>query len=310
MNNNLPCSVNSSNVNEQLFGTAPSVEHWFIVECSGNWAYDALESGTIPKMVTEYITNEIKNIENSRIQIIQRDRDNDKGPRFYYANSTELEPSLYEFPIEQYVDILDIDLISVSRGNDIAKYRSDKKLVLVCTHGTHDKCCGTYGVPVYKKLLKYNEFEVWRTSHVGGHRFSANVIMLPEGMYYGRVNVSNLKEIMEKHRQNKIFLSCYRGRSCYSQPSQVSDYFLRDRTGELGIYDIRLEFEKDREYNISVEFSFRDRDIGYSVNSVVLYDSIHIPASCGDEQKKSIPQFYFYSLYPYTPSKVKKTKDN
>lgn len=300
------CSSISESVNEQLFGTAPLVEHWFLIEYNGNWAPDAFESSSIPEMVKEYVLNESGNIDNSRVQLIKKDDDTGYGIRFYYVNSSEFNPSLYEFRLEQYVDILDIDLVNLTQGTSLTDHRTDKKIILVCSHGTHDKCCGTYGIPVYNQLRENSDFEVWRTSHVGGHRFSANIVMLPEGIYYGRVNGTNLEDIIESHNRNEIYLDCYRGRSCYKQSTQVSDYFLRDKTGKTGIYDIRLEYEKDREYNVSVEFSFEDSDIGYSVNSVVLYDSVNIPTSCGDTSLKSIPQFYFYSLFPYTPSKRKK----
>lgn len=300
------CTSISSSVNEQLFGTAPRVDHWFLIEYNANWAYDALAESNIPEMVKEYINNELRNIENSRIQVIKTGDSGDSGPRFYYAHSSEFEPRLYEFQLEQYVDILEIDLVKLSQNNGFAENNSNKQLALVCSHGSHDRCCGTFGIPVYNKLRERREFETWRTSHVGGHRFSANIIMLPEGIYYGRVDSDNLDELVDSHKKKEIYLDCYRGRSCYSQTTQVSDYFLRDKTGKKGIYDIKVEYEKDREYNVSVEFCLNDKDIGYSVNSVVLYDSVHIPTSCDDTEHKSIPQFYFYSLFPYTPSKRKK----
>lgn len=306
MTDKFSCTSISSSVNEQLFGTAPRVDHWFLIEYNGNWAYDAFSESNIPQMVKEYINNELQNIENSRIQVIKAENNQDSGPRFYYAHSSEFEPGLYEFQLEQYVDILDIDLVKLSENNGFEEHRSNKQLALVCSHGSHDRCCGTYGIPVYNKLREQKNFETWRTSHVGGHRFSANIIMLPEGIYYGRVNGDNLDKITDSHKKKEIYLDCYRGRSCYTQTTQVSDYFLRNKTGEKGIYDIKVEYEKDREYNVSVEFCLNDKDIGYSVNSVVLYDSVHIPTSCDETEYKSIPQFYFYSLFPYTPSKRKK----
>lgn len=303
------CSAISSSVNEQLFGTAPFVEHWFLIEYDGNWGHDALESSKIPRMVKDYLLNELSNIKNSRIQLIKREGISEKGPLFYYANSTEFQPTLYKFQLGEYVDILDIDLASLAHNEKLKENTTDERIALVCAHGTHDQCCGTYGIPVYNELRDFGELSVWRTTHVGGHRFSANVVMLPEGIYYGRVNKSNINELLQHHKNNEIFLECYRGRTCYSQAAQISEYFLREKTGKNGIYDIRREYERDREYNISVEFCYEDSDLGYSVNSVVLYDSVIIPTSCGDSAKKSIPQFYFYSLFPYTPSKRKKVTE-
>lgn len=300
MKNNLSCTEFSKKAGEQIFGTAPRVDHWFLIEYTGNWSYNALESSQIPQMVKDFLADEMKEIPNSRIQLIKKD-DNSSSPGFYYANSTEVEPSLYQFPIEQYVDILDLDLRSFVEKESIADYRTDRRFALVCTHGSHDRCCGTLGVPVYNKLGTERQIEAWRTSHVGGHRFSANVLMLPEGIYYGRVNESNISDILHAHLRNEIAIGNFRGRSCYSPTSQVCDYFLRDRLKKFGIYDIRWEYEKDRDYNVSVEFRIEGEDTGYSVNAVVMYDSMSLPASCGDIEYKDMHQFYYYSLIKYKP---------
>ncbi|MGH7884114.1 MAG: sucrase ferredoxin, partial [Thermodesulfobacteriota bacterium] len=178
---------------------------------------------------------------------------------------------------------------------------SDEKIVLVCTHGAYDSCCGKFGVPVYNEIKKNNEISTWSTTHVGAHRFSANLVMLPEGIYYGRVNTENINNLIDSHLKEKIFLDCFRGRSCFSQTSQVSDYFLREKIGTLGIYDIKWEFEKDRDTYTAVEFNVLSENLVYSINSIVLNDAIKVLPSCGDNEARYLPLFYFYSLIPYTP---------
>ncbi len=78
-----------------------------------------------------------------------------------------------------------------------ARYRQQTAHVrdlLVCTHGTHDGCCATFGYPVYC-LLRHEhapatdgQLRVWRVSHFGGHRFAPTLIDLPEGRYWGRLD--------------------------------------------------------------------------------------------------------------------------
>ena len=158
----------------------------------------------------------------------------------------------------------------------------------------------------FRKINENKEISVWNTTHVGAHRFSANVVMLPEGIYYGRVNPENVNHVIESHLKGQVYLDCFRGRSCFSQISQVSDYFLRGKIAKLGIYDIKWEFEKDRDVYTAVEFGVESEGLVYSVNSVVLNDAIKVLPSCGDDEARYLPLFYFYSLIPYTP----KIKDN
>ena len=60
-------------------------------------------------------------------------------------------------------------------------------LYLVCTHGRHDACCALRGRPVALELDRVRPGRVWETSHVGGDRFAANLLVLPTGEVYGRV---------------------------------------------------------------------------------------------------------------------------
>ncbi len=203
---------------------------------------------------------------------------------------------------------MDIDLQRLAEFGEIGNFESDEKVVIVCTHGTYDSCCGRYGVKVYNEIKDEESFSVWNSTHVGAHRFATNLVMLPEGIYYGRVDLNNIKNLLSSHMNYEIYLDCFRGRSCYSQVSQVSDYFLRKQINKTGIYDIRWEFEKDRDMYTSVEFGVDSEGLVYSVNSIVLNDALKIFTSCGDTEIKKIPQFYFYSLIPYVP-KNKQVKE-
>ncbi|WFC98269.1 lipoyl synthase [Malassezia yamatoensis] len=77
----------------------------------------------------------------------------------------------------------------------------------VCTHGARDCRCGVVGTEVYDALKdKVQEHEsrckqqnsqparrirVMEVSHVGGHKWAANVLAYPHGDWYGNVRVSD-----------------------------------------------------------------------------------------------------------------------
>ncbi len=306
MPENICCKDSSSDAKEHLYGTVPKVDHWLLLEYPEHWEKDSLDKSTIPEEVKEELNKCLKSLGNSRLQLIQRELHKEGKINFYYINSTEFEPKTYHFQFDKYEELLELDLINLIENGEINNSETDEKIAIVCTHGAHDTCCGKYGVPVYNELTKVEGISAWRTTHVGSHRFSANVVMLPEGIYYGRVSPENVAEIACIHLKGEIALNNFRGRCCFRQAAQVSDYFLRKQLGENGlqvngIYEIEWVYEKDRYEYTSVEFLVDKLNLVYSVNSMVLNSAIKVRTSCTDSEPVSMPQFYFYSIVPYTP---------
>ncbi len=299
----LTCSQMSSQSGEHLYGTALEVKNWFLLEYSGVWKRDALAQSALPEEVKDHLGGLLSSFEESRVQLIGGPGPSKGNFAFYYAHSSEFSPKLYKFEIEKYEDLLSIDLPELVETGEVEKFSCPERLALVCTHGAHDGCCAVVGSGVYKELLKKEGISAWRTSHVGGHRFAANLVMLPEGIYYGRVNDGNLDDVISSHLRGEIFLDCYRGRSCFSQTSQVSDYFLRKEIEKLGIYDIKWEFEKDNEDYTAVEFGVEGETTVYAIGTVVMNHSVKLRTSCDSQEVKSMPQFFFYSIVPYEPQK-------
>lgn len=295
------CSELSIESGEQLFGTAPRVDNWFLLEYSGHWNKDALVDSTLSSEVKDCINKLLDSFPNSRLQLIKKDGNSSENISFYYAKSTEFEPKLYKFSLNNHEDIINLDIKNLIETGEIRDSESDEKIVLICTHGAYDTCCGKLGVPVYNNINENKDVSVWNSTHVGAHRFSANLVTLPEGIYYGRVNTENVGLLIESHLKEEIYLDCFRGRSCYSQTSQVSDYFLRDKIGKLGIYDIEWEYEKDRDSYTNVEFKVPSNNLMYGVSTVVLNDAIKVLPNCANDNPKYLPLFLFYSLIPYEP---------
>ena len=67
---------------------------------------------------------------------------------------------------------------------------------LVCTHGRRDACCAGRGWPVAVSLTERFPEQTWQCSHVGGDRFAGNVVILPHGLYYGRVTPENAHDLL------------------------------------------------------------------------------------------------------------------
>jgi len=98
---------------------------------------------------------------------------------------------------------------------------------LVCTHGRHDACCALRGRPVAAAFAALRPDAAWECSHVGGDRFAANVVVLPHGLYYGRVGVGDAAAIVAAQERSEIAVELARGRSTYRPAVQAAQHFAR-----------------------------------------------------------------------------------
>ncbi len=109
-------------------------------------------------------------------------------------------------------------------------------LVLVCTNGRHDACCATFGRPLARDLRQHDRRdEVWECSHIGGDRFAANLVILPEGLYFGRCDTAAAERVIEDYQHGAIHLDNYRGRSVLGFYEQAAEYFVRRELGLMSI---------------------------------------------------------------------------
>ena len=71
--------------------------------------------------------------------------------------------------------------------------------VLVCTHGSRDRCCGVLGGAIFAQLKNQLKMmlpdAVWQVSHLGGHRFAPTALCLPLGLLLGRIDVDDCSSI-------------------------------------------------------------------------------------------------------------------
>src|SRR5262249_19603634 len=106
----------------------------------------------------------------------------------------------------------------------------------VCCHGRRDPCCARLGIPVFDALqTRLPERCVWQTSHLGGHRFAANVLVLPAGILLGRVQPEDADRVVADVNAGRIPLDLYRGRTFHTPEAQVADAAVRERLDLTGI---------------------------------------------------------------------------
>lgn len=79
---------------------------------------------------------------------------------------------------------------------------------------------------------------VWQSSHVGGDRFAGNLVALPDGVYYGRVDPAETWPVLEAALAGRVHLPAYRGRSCHGFAAQAAELAVREETGLAGVDEV------------------------------------------------------------------------
>ncbi len=148
--------------------------------------------------------------------------------------------------------------------------------MLVCGHGTRDACCALRGTAVFSALVpSLPAGSLWLSSHQGGHRFAANVLVLPAGLQFGRLEPDEASEVVSRALSGTITLDRYRGRTSYDAAVQAAEHAVRTTAGLDRVDDLRLAaVEGD-----VVRFVATD---GAEHTAVVeRRDGPVVPASCG-----------------------------
>lgn len=188
----------------------------------------------------------------TRLLFVRRpDRRGRSELRAYAATSREGEESLSGLRFESYDELRHLDLAAA--GEPL-----EHPLFLVCTHGKHDPCCARHGRPLYESLAEQlDEGWVWQSTHVGGDRFAGNLVCLPHGIYYGRVEREDAVGVLDEHLAGRIALDRYRGRSALSFAAQAAEHDVRREEDLRGIGELRLEREEPGGRFVFVESSGR-----------------------------------------------------
>jgi hypothetical protein len=222
------CANYSRLAGEQLFGTAKPVRFWLLIEHSGRWQRNAEES--LPPAARAAVERLKTCFPRMRLQLIRRNGREAAGPfTGFLAVSREAGSRLFSFSIDRYEDLGALDIERTLRSKP-----SNRQLALICTHGTHDRCCAKFGNALYAAMRRAAGDDVWQISHIGGCRFAPNVLFLPQGTVYGRVQVDDCKSLVDAARSGRVVSRLLRGRSCYSKPVQAAEYFFRSEVDELG----------------------------------------------------------------------------
>jgi hypothetical protein len=236
------CADVSGAASEDLAATASRVDRWVLIEYRGLWDRDVLGGSLLSVPLKAHLREQLAKLGHSRLLFVKRpDRRSHKRRMLYVGSCRPGEERFYALEFDHHDDLVDYDFAAALLDGGTPGVPLEHPLFVVCTHGKRDRCCAKYGRPLYDRLKgKVDPEWVWQSTHVGGDRFAGNVVVLPEGLYFGRVDEDDLDPILDDYFAGRVNLERYRGRSAYTFAVQAAEQAVRERTGLAGINDVEL----------------------------------------------------------------------
>jgi hypothetical protein len=246
------CSTASQALDEPIAGTAATARTWLLLEQPGPWGAKALTSSHLDPALGRALEAAAKGT-GVRIALIRRPgRHADCGTpaaRQVYAAHTDPGGAwLHSATADDPRALLDLDFAALGRGEHQsfdavlgARPHTGGPLALVCTNGKRDRCCALLGRPLAAQLAASEVEGVWEVTHLGGHRFSPTVLVLPYGYAYGRAEAHAVKEVLHGVREGRVVVEGCRGSSAWERPGQAAELAVRTAVGEYAVDALRVE---------------------------------------------------------------------
>ena len=288
------CAKHSVDASEPLAGTVGLRRTWILLQDHGPWHEKAFKQSDLPDKVkrhlkelgAEFIDDDEK-ASNTVVLIRNSERREVEQKKLFVVQAGAERPSIQQFEWETPSDILKLPLRCTLAGEAAGTPVSN--LLLVCTNGSRDRCCAKFGMPLYRTLSEQAPELVWRSSHLGGHRFAPVMAWLPYGVYYGRVPLEACSRILADIEAGELTLEYFRGRSTFPKPAQIAESLLRAGEQERAVSAYRFldaETLADGRVRVGLERS-ADRariDVMYQVTP----SGTAVMPSCGEDAHEPV----------------------
>lgn len=209
-----------------------------LVEHDGPWGQAVLRDARLPDAVRAHLDGH----RGVKVLLARRHSRADRlgGCRVFVCFPGRRE--LLTASFEDHRDLLDLDLAALGQRRAPAGMEVHNEPVYgVCTHGRHDVCCAEQGRPVARALAEARQEQTWEVSHMGGDRYAANAVVLPYGLYYGRLAPDDVPDLVAAEDRHELLLPRLRGRTSRPMPVQYAEIALRRHLDEAGHDAVQLQ---------------------------------------------------------------------
>lgn len=305
--NNFFCAEESCQAKEDPIGCALHRRYYVLVEFPPPWSSNPLDSKSLPSKLQALkdavdevsISLRLVFIYNRHLYEIGRTR------LIIFQETTADFPSYHkqEFLLSDINEVVPI-LEKCIRGENLETEDTNTRDILICTHGSHDKCCAKYGNPFYRQAietladLSLPNIRIWQSSHFGGHRFAPTMIDLPEGRYYGRLDKLSFAAILTRNGDIYCLKNVYRGLGTLPWQVQTLERELIFKYGWNWFnYQVRghvIKQNEDETFNqIEINFKKPDGEMGIYRANVIEDKSKNLifRGECDNDVPSNFPQF-------------------
>ena len=266
------CATASLELSEPLAATAATATTWVLVEQTGPWGVKALTESHLDPTLGAALDAACAGT-GVRIALIRRPgRHADclpDAPREVIIGHTVPGRSwVRRTRVAEPAELLALDFAALGAGDHqgFGAEHAGGPLALVCTNGRRDRCCAVLGRPLAAELTAAGHGEVWEVTHLGGHRFSPTMLVLPYGYAYGRLTPQIAKEVLAATAAGHMVPEWSRGCSGWDRPGQAAEQAVRELTGETrvdvltltqrpageGHWTVVVRHEDDRSWEVTV----------------------------------------------------------
>ncbi|NEP09619.1 MAG: sucrase ferredoxin [Symploca sp. SIO2C1] len=309
------CAEASRQADEDIIGSGTNYSTYILVECPTPWAANAFDSKSLPNNL-KTLVEEVKQSQRSiRFLLLAPNKSqptNGTKVLIFEQEQGGLSRGYqkHEFNVAQIEQVAGIvEQYLAGESPDCEEETDETRDILVCTHGSHDKCCARYGNPFYREALKIvaelslSKVRIWQASHFGGHRFAPTAIDFPDGRYYGGLKRDSFISILTRTGDIECLKKVYRGWSILPTSMQVLerelillsgwDWFHYKVTGRILKQSFNNSF-------IKAELTFEKPDSSiYTYRAQLVRDenkTMRLRGSCGAMKESEFVKYYVDNL--------------
>ncbi len=301
------CALVSKENGECPTGSAPCYERLLLLELPRPWPAKVLQAPQLYPGVRDTLAALERTGHAPSVLTIEPDPDYSRPslvrvllfsrPNAPFAEFERLE---YHVP-EREVGALLEALLVTGDASAFVPYRLNTPLrdLLVCTHEARDVCCGRFGEAAFQALRETHPrpgVRVWRSSHIGGHKFAPTLIDLPSGRFWGHLEPHAYPGILDGTLDLKDLKRFYRGWSGLGKREQHAERAAFEREGWRWVAakksaQVTGSVPEREEVTIELAFTRPDGSTGVYEAAVSASGEVETLASSGSGPRVWVKQY-------------------
>ncbi len=237
------CTALVDRLGVERAGTAPTIRSWLLLERPGTWPEDARDVAFAAALPPDRhaLLMDLWTSRWLRPLLVRRPgragRRPVGGQRLFVGAAGPGRPWLETLPA---ADLPGLDLAALAEGRPGHGEPVEGPLFLVCTNGSVDRCCAVRGRPLVAALAAAHPERTWEVTHVGGCRYGANLLVLPEAAAHGATGPDDGLRIAEAALAGRLDTGNLRGRCTLGAFAGLADAALRRVLGATGPGDVEV----------------------------------------------------------------------